>query len=165
MYLSLDASTTSTGYAIYDDVVLIKRGTIRPCEKNPLDRIASIHKELKTFFKRFKITHVFIEDVPLSSTINKRVAENLLILQGCVYGLCIEYGSKFIQLEPSNWRRLVGLNSSRRRDEQKESAINMVNEKFGFDYKWVDSKYDSSHGDSDVCEAILIGLAGMSKTI
>lgn len=164
MYLSLDASTTSTGYAIFDRGVLLKYGTIRPDGKQPaIKRIEAIYVQLKTFFKQFPIEHVFIEDVPLSAAINKRVAENLLLLQGSVLSLCLDYDIPFTQLEPSNWRKLCGLNSSRKRDEQKEAAINAVNDKYGFSYRWVDSKYDSSHGDSDVCEAILIGLAGMNK--
>lgn len=161
--LSLDASTTSTGYAVFDAGVLIEHGAFRPTNDNPKDRIEKIYKDIKGLMNKYKFDDVYIEDVPLSASINKRVAENLLLLQGCILSLCFDFSVRFTQMEPSNWRRLCGLNSSKKRDEQKESAIKLVNEKFGFDYVWVDSKTDSKTGHSDICEAILIGIAGMNK--
>lgn len=162
--LSLDASTTSTGYAIFDTGVLVEYGVIRPSKQMyPIDRICEIYFKIKDIIKENKIKEVCIEDVPLGSSINKRVAENLLLLQGSIMALCFEKKIGFIQMEPSNWRRLCGLNSSNRRDVQKENAINMVNKMFGFNFEWRNAKYDSITGNSDVCEAILIGVAGKNR--
>ena len=161
MIISFDASTTSTGYAIFDNGVLVEYGAIRP--KGDIDeRIKQIYLEIKEKFQKHKFEYVFIEDVPLSSRVNRRVAEKLLLLQGTVYTLCLEHECEFIQMEPTNWRKLSGI-KSKKRDLQKEEAIMAVNEKFGLNYEWVDSKFDSKTGNSDVCEAILIGLAGMIK--
>lgn len=162
MILSFDASTTSTGYAIFNDGVLVEHGVIRPNSKNMDERICCIYKEIKFLFEKYKYDYVFIEDVPLSHAVNRRVAEKLLLLQGTIYGLCLEHETKFIQLEPTHWRKLAEV-KSRKRDEQKSEAVHIVNDMFGFDYVWVDAKTDSKTGDSDVCEAILIGIAGMKK--
>lgn len=163
MILSFDASTTSTGYALFDNGVLIEKGLIRSNKKDVQERILDIYNGCKKIFTRNIYEYVFIEDVPLSSVVNRRVAENLLLLQGTILSLCMEYGSKFIQMEPSNWRKLSGIKSGRKREEQKKAAIDYVNKLYGFDYKWIDGKYDSKTGGSDVCEAILIGLAGIKK--
>lgn len=163
MILSFDASTTSTGYAIFDNGVLVEKGLIRSKKKEVQERILEIYNGCKKIFSRNIYEYVFIEDVPLSSVVNRRVAENLLLLQGTILSLCMEYGCKFIQMEPSNWRKLSGIKSGRKRDEQKKAAIEYVNQLYGFNYEWIDGKHDSNTGDSDVCEAILIGIAGINK--
>lgn len=163
MNLSFDASTTSTGYAIFDDGVLVEKGLIRSKKKDSIERISEIYDGCRKIFSRNIYDYVFIEDVPLSSVVNRRVAENLLLLQGTILSLCIERGCQFVQMEPSNWRKLSGLKAGRKREEQKKAAIELVNELYGFDYKWIDGKYDTITGDSDVCEAILVGIAGMKK--
>lgn len=163
MNLSFDASTTSTGYAIFDDGVLVEKGLIRSKKKEAIERIVEIYDGCRKIFSRNIYDYVFIEDVPLSSVVNRRVAENLLLLQGTILSLCIERGCQFVQMEPSNWRKLSGLKAGRKREEQKKAAIELVNELYGFDYKWIDGKYDTITGNSDVCEAILVGIAGMKK--
>ena len=162
MILALDASTTSTGYAVFDDGVLVDKCVIRFKNSDVKERIKYIYSEVKDLFKKNTYEHVFLEDVPLSHTVNRRVAENLLLLQGTIYSLCIEHGCDFIQMEPTHWRKLAEI-KSKRREEQKAEAIQMVNDIYGFDYHYIDAKEDSKTGDSDVCEAILIGIAGMKK--
>lgn len=163
MILSFDASTTSTGYAIFDNGVLVEKGLIRSKKKEVQERILEIYNGCKKIFSRNIYEYVFIEDVPLSSVVNRRVAENLLLLQGTILSLCMEYGCKFIQMEPNNWRKLSGVKSGRKRDEQKKAAIEYVNQLYGFNYEWINGKHDLNTGDSDVCEAILIGIAGINK--
>lgn len=164
IYLSFDASTKSTGYSVFDDDNLVEYGLIRPNLKNPYDRIEYIYKRCMEIFEKYDIGCVFIEDVPLSSAVNKKVAEKLILLQGTIYSLCIQYDCTFMQLEPSHWRKLAGVCAEKnRRELQKKAAIDLVNRIYSFKYKWIDKKYDDENGDSDVCEAILIGIAGKKK--
>ena len=74
MILSLDASTTSTGYAIFDNRSLISHGVIRPGGNDVKKRIKDIYKELYSIVDKYDISSIYIEDVPLSASINKRVA-------------------------------------------------------------------------------------------
>lgn len=164
MILALDASTTSTGYAIFDNGVLIDRGVIRPKGGDVKERIKYVYWAIRVLFEKYEYQYVFIEDVPLSHTVNRRVAENLLLLQGTIYSICIEHGCQFIQMEPTHWRKLAGI-KAKRRDEQKAEAIQKADELYGFGYRYVDAKEDARTGDSDVCEAILIGIAGMKKFV
>lgn len=162
-YLGLDASTKSTGYAIYENDKLIKHGTIRSNKQDVFDRIEDVYNGCRDIFKKYNIHYVFIEDVPLSYAVNKRVAEKLILLQGTIYSLCLQYDCGFIQLEPSSWRKKAGVVAEKnRREFQKKAAIELVEKQYHFGYKWIDKKYDEQTGDSDVCEAILIGKAGVS---
>ena len=114
----IDASTKSTGYSVFDGKKLMEYGVIKS-NKEILIRILEISNQLESLFDKYNPEIVYIEDVPLSSAVNRRVAEYLLLLQGCILRICLLHNINFIQLEPSNWRRLVGLNSSRKREEQK----------------------------------------------
>lgn len=161
-FISFDASTKSTGYAVYNDKKLIEYGLIRSSLKDSYDRIEEIYNGCKDIFEKYSAAYVFIEDVPLSSAVNKRVAEKLLLLQGTIYSLCIQYDCGFIQMEPQKWRSLAGVKPEKnRREFQKSAAIELVNSIYNTNYKWIDKDYDEKTGDSDVCEAILIGMAGI----
>lgn len=163
-YLGIDASTKSTGYSVYKDNRLIEYGLIRSNLDDCFDRIEEIYNGCKKIFEKYEVEFVFIEDVPMAGAVNKRTAEKLILLQGAIFSLCLQFDCGFVQLEPSHWRRLSGVKAEKnRREFQKKAAIELVVEKYGFDYKWIDGKTDDKSGDSDVCEAILIGEAGLIK--
>lgn len=159
--VGLDLSTTSTGFSVYQDGELINHGRFRSDKKNAFDRIDEIYHMVGDLFKAYDIDVVFVEDVPLSSAMNKRICELLLLLQGTIYSHCINNDCAFYQMEPSEWRRLAGVKPEKsRREFQKKAAIELVNELHGLNFSWIDDKYDKTTGDSDEAEGILIGLAG-----
>ena len=159
--VGLDLSTTSTGFSVYRDGELINHGRFRSDKKNAFDRIDEIYHMVGDLFKAYDIDVVFVEDVPLSSAMNKRICELLLLLQGTIYSHCINNDCAFYQMEPSEWRRLAGVKPEKpRREFQKKAAIELVNELHGLNFSWIDDKYDKTTGDSDEAEGILIGLAG-----
>lgn len=159
--VGLDLSTTSTGFSVYQDGELINHGRFRSDKKNAFDRIDEIYHMVGDLFKAYDIDVVFVEDVPLSSAMNKRICELLLLLQGTIYSHCINNDCAFYQMEPSEWRRLSGVKPEKpRREFQKKAAIELVNELHGLNFSWIDDKYDKTTGDSDEAEGILIGLAG-----
>ena len=159
--VGLDLSTTSTGFSVYQDGELINHCRFRSDKKNAFDRIDEIYHMVGDLFKAYDIDVVFVEDVPLSSAMNKRICELLLLLQGTIYSHCINNDCAFYQMEPSEWRRLAGVKPEKpRREFQKKAAIELVNELHGLNFSWIDDKYDKTTGDSDEAEGILIGLAG-----
>ncbi len=159
--VGLDLSTTSTGFSVYQDGELINHGRFRSDKKNAFDRIDEIYHMVGDLFKAYDIDVVFVEDVPLSSAMNKRICELLLLLQGTIYSHCINNDCAFYQMEPSEWRRLAGVKPEKpRREFQKKAAIELVNKLHGLNFSWIDDKYDKTTGDSDEAEGILIGLAG-----
>ena len=159
--VGLDLSTTSTGFSVYQDGELINHGRFRSDKKNAFDRIDEIYHMVGDLFKAYDIDVVFVEDVPLSTAMNKRICELLLLLQRTIYSHCINNDCAFYQMEPSEWRRLAGVKPEKpRREFQKKAAIELVNELHGLNFSWIDDKYDKTTGDSDEAEGILIGLAG-----
>ena len=146
--VGLDLSTTSTGFSVYQDGELINHGRFRSDKKNAFDRIDEIYHMVGDLFKAYDIDVVFVEHVPLSSAMNKRICELLLLLQGTIYSHCINNDCAFYQMEPSEWRRLAGVKPEKpRREFQKKAAIELVNELHGLNFSWIDDKYESSKSD------------------
>ena len=161
--VGIDASTKSTGISYFIGDRLTEYSLIRSQKKDGRERIIDIRCGVKEFLSTKHIDYIFIENVPLANSVNKLTAEHLLVLQGVIYGLAIDVGCKFVAMQPSNWRRLAKVKpEGRKRDNQKEAAIKLVNEMYGFEYEWVDGKTDEKTGHSDICESILIGVAGLT---
>lgn len=158
----IDASTTSTGISIFIDNKLEYYGRIHSRYKNVYDRIKQISNILNDFFDKYNPDYVFIEDVPLSNAVNRRVAEKLILLQGCILYLSQLYNSVFVQIPPLKWRKLSGVVCENKRERQKEGAINLVRELYKLDFVWTTKEDDDKNGYSDICESILIGRAGIS---
>lgn len=158
----IDASTTSTGLSVFVDNNLVQYYRICGNDKNVYNRIKNISDSLSEYFKLYSPQYVFIEDVPLSNAINRRVAEKLLLLQGCILCLSQRYDCKFVQIPPLKWRKIAGVVCKNKREEQKRCAIELVSRKYDLDFIWTCKEDDDKNGYSDICESILIGSAGIS---
>ena len=61
----LDASTSSTGWSIFDNGELIAYGTIKPKGDDWHDRVMGLTMELSSIFRQYKPTILYAEEVPL----------------------------------------------------------------------------------------------------
>lgn len=158
----IDASTTSTGLSVFIDGKLKEYARIKGSSKDVYERIKNISIGIEKYFRLYTPEYVFIEDVPLSNAVNRRVAEKLILLQGCILHLSQSYNSCFVQIPPLKWRKLSGVVCENKREKQKQSAIELVNQVYGTSFEWTTKEDDEKNGNSDICEAILIGKAGIS---
>lgn len=158
----IDASTTSTGLSVFIDGKLKEYARIKGSSKDVYERIKNISIGIEKYFRLYTPEYVFIEDVPLSNAVNRRVSEKLILLQGCILHLSQSYNSCFVQIPPLKWRKLSGVVCENKREKQKQSAIELVNQVYGTSFEWTTKEDDEKNGNSDICEAILIGKAGIS---
>lgn len=161
--VSLDASTSCTGYAVFDGDNLIAHGKIKPHGDDWRDRIMEETMALADLFRQYNPTFVVAEDVPLKD--GKKTIIKLGAVHGMILSLCAGFKIKPLFLLPSNWRHDIGLFDGTRdgmkRDVMKEKAVNMANEIFGLDLQWVSPT--SSKNDDDEAESILIGWSQIVK--
>jgi len=149
--VSIDSSTKKTGLAIFDNGQLT--------ENKLLDY--SYDTNMDSRFKKMSV--VIIENlcnldpdiIYMEETVvnrNVSVQRFLTRLQGVVYGYCIMNDCEFNTVRPTEWRKLVGLDQSKKkREELKKSAIEMVAKEFNINVS------------DDVAEAILIGKAAINR--
>ena len=148
--LSLDLSTKSSGWAIFDNKSLITYGCITCPGKIALDRIPKTIEELKNILDEYQPDKVVIEDVlPEDVNHNQTVFKSLTYLQGYVV---IELHSRNMPYEfvtASHWRKECGIRTGRgvRRDSLKTADINFVKE-----------NYNKIVND-DIADAVCIGHA------
>lgn len=158
--LSIDGSTKSTGWALFEDKKLISSGRIKAKddEKDFRMRVKYMMKRLDEVIRAYHPDKVVMEDVPLKKGTTK-TSIMLGVLQGCILGLCATHDI-FIDFIPvSTWRSDLGLFDGtvegKTRDSMKKKSIEFANEKFGLCLKYVSPS--STKNEDDEADAICIG--------
>lgn len=150
--LSLDTSTTSTGWAIFKDGEYQESGVIDDFKKvkNGYERLKLMTKELLDNIGQLKPDIIVIEkDVVFG---NMKVIDMLMKIIGAVYGFCLFNGITYYEFAPSEWRKYVKLQAfGRKRDEFKKASIKYIKDNLNMDV------------NDDEADAICIGLAYCKK--
>lgn len=153
--LAIDASTKSTGVALFDDKKLVKYDCLTASSTDLIKRIQIIVRQLNDFIKNETIERVILEEVrPESgSTIvqSMKTQRALMWLQAAIAFLLHETNPK-AEIEytyPSSWRSKCGIKNGRgyRRESVKQADILFVKENYGIDV------------NDDIADAIGIGHA------
>lgn len=154
--LAIDASTKSTGLALFDDTKLIKYDCLTASSNDVIKRIQKIIKELKIFLNNETIDKVILEEVrPEDRQQNIQTHRVLMWLQAAIAFLMHEIQPKATieYVYPSEWRSKCGIKTGRgiRRDSVKESDIQFVKETYHIDV------------NDDIADAIGIGHAYVNQ--
>lgn len=149
--LSLDLSTKSSGWAIFEDGFLIEYGCITASSTDLIKRIIKIENELEEILKEHKdIDKAIAEEVrPESGMQNIKTHRALMWLQGYIAILLHKYKINLDLIYPSSWRAAIGIKTGRgiKRTSLKEKDIQFVKENYNLDV------------NDDIADAICIGYA------
>lgn len=164
MILGLDMATKKTGYGLLDEeATLYDYGVIRTINNEPRDRIREVYDAIEDIINNNNITHVVLEDVPVTSHNNLKTGKDLCILQGAILSLCFKYNISYSFYAPSAWRSIIGTYNGTRegmkRDVQKQKAVEKVNELYNLEFVYYASETKSHQTDDDKAEAICLALA------
>ena len=142
--LSLDTSTSSTGWAVYVNGEYQESGYIKPDGDNKL---------ISMVCKLFSLIGMKNPDVIAAEemvvTRNAKTARNLTMVLGALLGKCLDNHIDWQTLRPTEWRKLIDPGKKpRKREELKEWSKQKVKDLFDID-----------NVSDDVSDAILIGMA------
>lgn len=158
--LSLDASTTSTGWAVFNKYGLAAYGVVQPEGEDWRDRLVHQSPKIKEIIEKYHPTKIVMEDVPLKSG-NSKVLVILGAVQGFIYGIAASYSIPVCFVQPSEWRSPLNLYDGTRegtkRKELKKKSIEKANELFGLNLVWVSPS--SKKNMDDISDAILLGYS------
>lgn len=161
--MGIDASTSSTGWSIFEDDKLIANGVIKPKGSDWRNKIQQEFPLLCKIIDKYKPNKAFIEDIPLKD--GKITLVKLGAVQGMVLSVMAFKEVSVEFLSPSDWRGALGLYDGTRegtkRDALKKKAIEMVNKKFGLNLLWVAPK--SKLNEDDMAEATLIAYSQVKR--
>lgn len=153
--LGLDQALKTTGYSIYNNNKLISWGTINIKATLPIEqRLGTLWTHLNLLYKEYNFEHIFFEDTQKQT--NAETYKKLCYVQAAVLLWCYYNGIKYTILSPSHWRSILKekykINFGRKREEQKQTAL-----------KWVSEKYECGENPfkEDEADAICIGAAGI----
>ena len=161
----LDASSSMTGLAIFNDLQLVYYTKIPPISKDGTweDHVFEIIEQIIPILKEYKVDKIYMEDVPQFVRQGNRgnILKPLIVLGGVhmafYYKLSKEQGYDIGFLGVDKWRQEMGFlkGKERNREDQKQKAVNYANEKFGLNLYFVYGS-KSKKQDDDIAEAICI---------
>lgn len=148
--VSLDTSSTITGYAYWENGILTKSGILyHENEKNPIIRVEDMTMDIINLLKSCKPDIVAIEQPPFCNS--PKTCVMLAEIVGCAKGYAIAAGADFVEYTVNEWRKLVAGAEKipRNRNEAKKWDIDKVM-----------NMYPSINlEDDNEADAILIGVA------
>lgn len=160
--MGLDASTTSTGWAILKENELIDYGCIKPKGNDWRERLVNEGPELTEIIEKYKPYKIYMENVPLKKAGGLEILVILGAVQGFIYGITSAHNIPIEFCQPNVWRSAVniydGTREGTKRDILKEKAIKMANKLYDLELVWNGPK--SKKTQDDIAESILIGRYG-----
>lgn len=159
--MGIDASTTSTGIAIFEDKHLVYHTTIKGEGDDWRERLFSQSKPIVEIIDNYHPNQVFMEDVPLKRAGGMKTLVILGGVQGFIYGIMASHQIPIIFLNPTIWRSDIGIfdgtKEGKTRDKLKEKAVKMANELFDTNLIW--NGPNSKKSQDDEAESILIAYS------
>lgn len=154
--IAIDASTKSTGIAIYKHNKLEYIDCVTASSTDLFSRIKVMVDNIKQLLsKNLDIAYLVLEQVRQDNFINVKTYKALMYLQGCI-AMMVHQNFKHITVDfmyPSQWRKVCKIKQGRgvQRQAQKLNDINWVKENFNLDV------------NDDIADAIGIGFAYINK--
>ena len=152
--ISLDTSTSSTGYAVYIsgklhryDLIDFKR--IKNTDERIKEMILKIYEIIETEKPQIIVAEMTVV------TRNAQAQRNLTMILGAIQGKCLENNIFFSLLRPTEWRKLVNTEKEklpRKREELKQWSKQKVSDILGI-----------NDINDDISDAILIGQAYINR--
>lgn len=155
--LSLDMSTKSSGWAMFENKDLKDYGCITSASTDLIKRIHVMTDNLKEILNNNKIDKIIVEEVrPDVGASNIQTHRALMWLQAALAFL-VHDEFKTIEIEyiyPSSWRAKCGIKNGRgiKRETLKEADIRFVKENYGIDV------------NDDIADAIAIGHSQINES-
>lgn len=153
IYLALDQALHTTGWAVFKESNLKCFGNFTIPTNKPIEQRLGQHywKKLNELYNEYNFDYLFIEDIQYQN--NAETYKKLAYVQCCILLWSYFNEIKINILSPSHWRSVIKDNYSisfgRKREEQKNNAVNFVNKKYNIS------------ASSDEADAICIGCAGL----
>ena len=167
-FISLDASTTAIGWAVFEDDNLIEYGRLTPTEKG-LDwreRVHNLLPQLENLILKYKPIKIYQEDIPMGGSGGVKTAIELGYAQG-VYSVVESLYSEVEYIAVGTWRKNIGINDGKdqRRNAKKIKSIEKANELFNLNLplEFTSGGNYKENGSDDISDAVLLGTSTLDK--
>ena len=152
--LSIDASTKSTGIAIFQQGKLIHYECINSNNTDTYKRIENMTVKIRQLCNKYKPTDIIMQDVlPQDVKHNQTVYKALIYLQAAIVLQLHKINLNVNFCTASHWRAQVGIRTGRgiKRETLKAAAQKLVKNIYNIDV------------NDDISDAICIGIAYINE--
>lgn len=151
--LSLDQSSRTSGYAIFENGQLIKYGKFTFDDTDIGIRLNKIRNKVKELIEEYEINEVIMEDIQLQASTGNNVSTFKMLAEvfGVIYELLTELGIKNSAVLATVWKSTLKI-KGKNRVEQKRNAQAKIEEVFNL------------QPTQDEADAICIGLHHLITT-
>lgn len=152
--LSIDASTKSTGIAIFQQDKLIHYECISAKSDNKYKRILIMVQKIVQLYQKYKPTDIIMQDIlPQDVKHNQNIFKALIYLQAAIILQLYKKGINVNLYVASHWRSLVNIKVGRgiKRETLKKASQELVKNKYQIDV------------NDDISDAICIGIAYLQQ--
>ena len=166
-FCSIDASTNSLAFAIFEDNSIIACGKIKFEGVSTYDKVMDAAKKTKAFFDKFEFDTIIIEHTVFMNS--PKTAAQLAMVQGALLGAASMSGVKKIgSVSPMTWQNFIG-NKKLTKEEKAEVAKKNPGKSVSWfkneersirkqrTINFVNINYDKQLEDDDVADACAIG--------
>ena len=144
--LALDQSSRITGYAIFQDDVLINFGQFEVSDNDIGRRLKNIRDKIIDLVKEYEISEIAFEDIQMQGNVANNVQTFKVLAEvfGVIQELAVELQLPYTIVPSVSWKSRLNI-KGRARAEQKKNA-----------QAYVVDKYNIKPAQ-DTCDAICIG--------
>lgn len=159
--LAIDASTKSSGIAIFKDKEFLGKGCITASSTDLFKRIHKMVDKIDELISQAAIEEVVMEEVIPDHAKNTQTFKALIYLQGAVV-MMIHDKHPNVKIElvyPGSWRAQAGIKTGRgvKRETLKEADIRRAKEIFGAE------QLNDDEADAMLIGAVYAGVFGKAK--
>lgn len=146
--MSLDASSTCTGWSVFEDGKYVKSGYVDlHKDKDSEHRLYEMAKQITRLIAYYKPHKIILEDT--YSSPNVSTLKTLANLAGAIKFYCYLHAIDVEMIYPSEWRGILKIQSKgAKRNELKNKAFNVCIDQLGLDTL-----------EEDQAESVCINLA------
>ena len=148
--LAIDASSKSTGVAVFNERKLIHYECIIENSTDSLKRVKNMAKKVAKIYEEYKPSDIIMEDVlPEDVKHNQAIYKVLIYLQAAIILTLDQYGKKVNLCTASHWRSICGIKTGRgiKRQQLKKASQQLVKATYNIDV------------NDDISDAICLGMA------
>lgn len=148
--LAIDASSKSSGIAIFEEGKLIHYECITKTSADSLKRIEEMAKRIRQVYDQFQPTNIIMQDIlPQDVKHNQNVYKVLIYLQAAIVLSLHQTGAVVQFTTASHWRSICGIKTGPgiKRDSLKLASKHLVKNIYNIDV------------NDDISDAICIGMA------
>ena len=148
--LAIDASTKSTGIAVFNNKDLVYYNCINSNNSNTFSRIKYMMQQIQQIYLKYNPTQIVMQDVlPQDVKHNQNVYKALIYLQAAIVLKMNEYHQDVELVTASHWRNMCKIKTGKgiKRQQLKKESKELIKNIFNIQV------------NDDISDAICLGMA------